>query len=278
MKNTIGQFASRPVHTVEVHAKVLSALRLMSEHSISCVVILDQGEAVGILTERDVVFAANWVLGQPDLMIREVMNKPVLTASQEMTVSKAYEVFRDHHIRHLVVLDDRLDLAGIFTQTDLVRALREEAFGNIPDISGLMSCQVLHVAPDVPARYALSQMARRAVSCVIVVDKGRPVGVFSERDVVRLIVEGVDLNRVEVGMVMNASLVTTEQATPPLSAVSLMRKRSVRRLVVLDQVGEMVGILTQTDIGRALERPVQSRMDPVLAQSAMSGVSGSSVH
>jgi CBS domain-containing protein len=254
MKQTIGKFASHPVVAVDVEATVHEALQLMSDRCISCVIILSHDEPIGILTERDVVFAANWLLGQPDLLIKEVMNKPVMTASEDMTVAQAYQVFCQHEIRHLVVLDARLDMAGIFTQTDLVRSLREKVFDGINDVSSLMSSQVLHVTPDIPARYALSLMARRSVSCIVVMENGQPVGMFTERDVVRYIAKGVDLSDVSVGSVMSDSIVSTPLLTAPYDTVGVMLKKSIRRLLVVDESGEMTGILTQTDIGRVLDQ------------------------
>ena len=254
MKQTIGKFSTQPVVAVDVEATVQEALQLMSDHCISCIIILSHDEPIGILTERDVVFAANWLLGQPGLLIKEVMNKPVMTASEDMTVAQAHQVFCQHEIRHLVVLDARLDMVGIFTQTDLVRSLREKAFDGVDDISHLMSSQVLQVTPDVPARYALSLMARRSVSCIVVVENGQPVGMFTERDVVRHIAKGIDLSTVPVGSVMSNSIVSTPVLTAPYDTVGVMLKKSIRRLLVVDECGEMAGILTQTDIGRVLDQ------------------------
>lgn len=254
MNQTIGQYASRPVVAVESTSTVLDALKLMSEKRISCVIALAHGEPIGILTERDIVFAANWLLGQPDLLINEVMNKPVMTASENMTVAQAYRVFSQHNIRHLVVRDPRLEMAGIFTQTDLVRSLHDEVFEGVSDIIELMSSKVLTVAADVPARYALSVMARRSVSCVVVVDGLIPVGMFTERDVVRCIAEGVDLTTASVGEVMCPSIVTTPMTTAPHATISMMQKKTVRRVLVVDDLGGVAGILTQTDIGRILDR------------------------
>jgi predicted transcriptional regulator len=254
MKQTIGNFATHPVVAVDVESPVQEALQLMSDRCISCIIVLSHDEPIGILTERDVVFAANWLLGQPDLLIKEVMNNPVMTASEDMTVAQAYQVFRQHNIRHLVVLDRYLDMTGIFTQTDLVRSLREKAFDGINDVSHLMSAQVLHIAPDVPARYALSLMARRSVSCIVVVENGRPVGIFTERDVVCYIAKGVDLSAVSVGSVMSPSVFSTPLTTAPYDTIGVMLKKSIRRLLVVDECGEMTGILTQTDIGRVLDQ------------------------
>jgi CBS domain-containing protein len=135
-----------------------------------------------------------------------------------------------------------------------VRSLRDKAFEGIQDISKLMSPIVFHIAHEVPARYALSQMARRSVSCVIVMENDQPVGVFTERDVVRNIAMGVDLAAVAVGAVMSPNIVSTPLTSSPQESVSLMRKKSIRRLLVVDEQGKMAGILTQTDIGRVIEK------------------------
>jgi len=226
----------------------------MSERCMSCIIVLSHDEPIGILTERDVVFASNWLLGQPDLLVKEVMNKPVMTASEEMSVAQAYQIFCQHKIRHLVILDANLDMVGVFTQTDLLRSIEEKAFDGSDNVSPLMSSQVLHVKPDVPARYALSLMARRSVSCIVVVEDNRPVGMFTERDVVRQIARGVDLSAVSVGSVMNPSVVSTSLMTAPYDTINVMLKESIRRLLVVDEHGEMTGILTQTDIGRVLDQ------------------------
>jgi len=270
VKQTIGKFATQQVFAVEAESTVQEALQIMSDRRISCVIVLSHDEPIGILTERDVVFAANWLLGQPDLLIKEVMNKPVMTASEDMTVDQAYQVFCQHKIRHLVVLDARLDMVGIFTQSDLVRSLREKAFEGINDVSLLMSSQVLHVAPDVPARYALSLMARRSVSCIVVVDNGQPVGMFTERDVVRCVAKGIDLAAVAVGSVMSDSVVSAELTAPPHDTVGLMLKKSIRRLLVVNESGELAGILTQTDFGRVLDR-----QEPGLINRLLGGATSS---
>ena len=254
MIDTIGEYASRPVIAVESHSSVLDAMKLMSDKSISCVIALEHGEPIGILTERDIVFAANWLLGQPDLLINQVMNKPVMTASSDMKITQAQRVFRQHNIRHLVVLDARLDMAGVFTQTDLVRSLSSEAFTGITDVIELMTSKVLTVTRDVPARYALSLMARRSVSCVVVVEDSFPVGMFTERDVVRCVAEGVDLATASVGDVMSSSIVTVPMTTAPHATISIMQEKTVRRVLVVDDLGSVAGILTQTDIGRVLDR------------------------
>jgi CBS domain-containing protein len=258
---TIGELASRPVISVEAETPVIEALKMMSARRISCIVVLLNAEPVGILTERDVVFAANWVIGQPSLRIREVMSKPVLTAPAELSVTNAYRLFRKNGIRHLVVLGEQLELSGIFTQTDLVRAFHETIFTDAHAVSLLMTSQVRQVPPSLTARHALSMMASHAISGVMVVEKQQPVGCFSERDVVRLVAAGADIASKPVGTVMTTPIVSISAAASPMCAIDLMRNHDVRRLVVLDERGIMAGVLTQTDLSRILDQRTDDLAD-----------------
>ena len=267
---TIGELASRPVVSVEAETTVMAALQLMSARRISCVVVLQQDEPIGILTERDVVFAANWVLGQPDLRMREVMSKPVLTALSETTITDAYRLFQEHRIRHLVVLSPRMELDGIFTQTNLVSALRSKFFAGMGEVSGLMSSQVVHVSPQVTARHALALMASHAISAVVVGEQGRPLGMFTERDAVRLVATGADIGNLPVSAVMSAPVQTIQAAASPVDALELMASREVRRLLVLDSQGGMAGVLTQTDLSRVVEHRAIAWGNPPDALTAQS--------
>lgn len=271
MNHNIRELASRPVISVEADTLVVDALKLMSARRISCLVVLLNDEPVGILTERDVVFAANWVIGQPSLRVREVMSKPVLTASANLTVSQVYQLFRSHNIRHLVLLGERMEMDGVFTQTDLVRALGGMVFSGTRDVTALMSSRVRCVNPAETARQALALMASHAISGMIVVDNERPVGVFTERDAVRLVAAGVDLTNLPVGTVMTAPVVTIPEGTTPGRAIELMRGHEVRRLLVVNEEDRLVGILTQTDLSRVLEAQEEKLLGPLVNTVAGTG-------
>lgn len=269
MNYTIGELASRPVISVEAETLVIEALRLMSARRISCVVVLMQGEPVGILTERDVVFAANWVIGQPELRIREVMSKPVLTAPSGMSLVDAYQLFKENQVRHLIVLGEQMELDGIFTQTNLVRTLHGALFAEGFEVAALMSSHVWHVPATVSARHALSLMASHAISGVVIIDeRRRPVGIFTERDAVRLVAAGTDISALPVSAAMTPSVVTIPASASPLSALKLMRSHEVRRLLVVDEGGAMAGMLTQTDLSRILDLQELSLVDRVAAEGA----------
>lgn len=255
MLTTIGMLASRPVISIDIEARVIEAFQLMNARRISCIVVLLRGEPVGILTERDVVFAANWVVSDPNLRMREVMSKPVLAVSGATSLTEAHQLFREQKIRHLVVLGADLEMEGVFTQTDLVRALAAELFAQVPDISSLMTSKVWQLPPQAPVRQALALMAAHAISGVVVVEDLLPVGIFTERDAVRLIAAGSDLANVPLSTVMSTPVLTTTPGMPPRQALERMREHAIRRLVVVNDQGQPAGVLTQTDLSRVLDQP-----------------------
>lgn len=253
MHSTIGRISQGPLVTVEAKSFVRDSIALMDSRQVGFLIVLAEGQPVGILTERDVVFAANWMLGQPDLQVGQVMNKQVITASRGTTVKEACEYFRHREIRHLVVVDRGGQMTGVFSQTDLVRALDRQIFAEEIRIAALMSPRVWQVSPEMSARYALSLMARHAVSGLLVVRELQPIGFFTEKHVLSLIAGEYNLNEFSVGQAQIPQAVVISEQAHPIQAISLMKKKSVRRLLVQNQAGTASGVLTQTDLSRGLQ-------------------------
>ncbi|TXD39635.1 CBS domain-containing protein [Lujinxingia vulgaris] len=78
-----------------------------------------------------------------------------------------------------------------------------------------------------------------------------PIGVITDRDIVcRLIAEGKDLNSCTVGDAMTSTVITVEHAAPLENAINLMESNQLRRLVVVDDNGDVCGVISQADIAR----------------------------
>lgn len=98
----------QPLGTLAVppEADVLSAARIMNDHKIGSVLVMEQTRLVGILTERDIL--TRIVARQKDpatTRVAEVMTRSVLTCRPTTRLNEARKVMRDQRIRHLPVLD-----------------------------------------------------------------------------------------------------------------------------------------------------------------------------
>lgn len=115
--------ASKPagVVTIGVQATVWEALQLMAEKDVGAVVVIDEGQVIGVLSERD--YARKGILlgrTAKETMIREVMNETVITVTPQETVPQCMALMTAHRTRHLPVLEDGR-LIGILSIGDLVK-------------------------------------------------------------------------------------------------------------------------------------------------------------
>jgi len=121
--------------------------------------------------------------------------------------------------------------------------------------------EVVTIAAGARVRDAVALLAERRIGAVPVVDGDSVVGVFSERDVIHaLAAEGADALDTTVGEVMTAPAMTVEPKDAVLGALSLMTRRRVRHLPVLDG-GRMVGVVSIGDL-------VKYRIDRIEADAA----------
>lgn len=114
------------------------------------------------------------------------------------------------------------------------------------------------VEPETPAFVAAQLMRKHHVGALVVVDaaqKGRPVGILTDRDLVlALMAEGLDPEVFTAGDVMSVELVQATPEMDAMDAVALMRRHRLRRLVIVDEAGRLTGVVTMEDILELLTR------------------------
>lgn len=107
------------------------------------------------------------------------------------------------------------------------------------------------------ARMAVGEAARlmrqHHVGALVVLadepDGARPTGLVTDRDlVVEVLAQGVDPKLVTISDVMSHSIVTAGEHDALFDAVETMRRRGVRRLIVVDASGRLVGLLSMDDV------------------------------
>ena len=107
---------------------------------------------------------------------------------------------------------------------------------------------IIQVAVDDSVAEVIALLAEKRIGCVPVVERGRVVGIFSERDVVYgLARRGAALLGTPVGEVMTSPPVTIAPDTGIIEALSLMTRRRIRHLPVVDGAG-MVGFISIGDL------------------------------
>ncbi|HEV2139426.1 MAG TPA: CBS domain-containing protein, partial [Nitrososphaerales archaeon] len=102
-------------------------------------------------------------------------------------------------------------------------------------------------------RECAKAMAKRGVSCAVITQRGRPVGIITERDLVsKVMAEAIEADKALVRDIMSTPLITISPDALLQDAAALMAEYRVRRLVVVDNAGALVGIVTTGDIARTM--------------------------
>ena len=94
-----------------------------------------------------------------------------------------------------------------------------------------------------------------AGGCVLVIERSKLVGVFTERDIVRLTAAGISLSSVKISDVVRQPAITLKQseAHDVFTALGLFRQHRIRHLPIVDEQNRPVGVVTHDSIRRALQ-------------------------
>ena len=112
--------------TIEKDQTVLQAAQLMKENDISFLVIVENGDPVGVLTERDFVQKFCIENKKSDtIMVSEIMSYKFRWVEPTTEIEVAIQKMLNNNIRRLLVLDNK-KLVGVITQTDLSSYLRDK--------------------------------------------------------------------------------------------------------------------------------------------------------
>jgi CBS domain-containing protein len=135
-------------------------------------------------------------------------------------------------------------------------------------VADVMNLRVVSVEPDESVQVAIARMLEEAVGSVAVCEGGVLVGIFTERDVLRLAGDGAsDMSSLLVGHVMTRAPYVVSPDDDAVAAAGMMAERRVRHLPVV-QDGHIIGILGIRDVVRSLLEVVWREHDPAARETA----------
>jgi len=255
-------------------ASLYESQKLLVESRLTRLVVTNKsGKLLGIITRRDLVrFLTQDKSGRPleAMRVREAMSAPVVTLRPTDTLVDAARVMSRKGISSIVVTDDGNVVLGIVTKTDL--CFHYGLFLSKEKVEDYMTRKVFMVRPTHSIFFASGVMARNGISRVLVFE-GKLHGIITLSDIVM----SAPVMRPEVAQPSEHGVTRTSQLAPtakltamsamdimtsnpytirPEEALShaaeLMIEHGVSGLPVVDKKGRVLGIITKTDIVRAV--------------------------
>ncbi len=124
--HTIGQLLEgkgKDIWSIAPHAKVFEALQIMAEKNVGVLLVIDDGEVVGIFSERD--YARKVILkgkSSKDISVGDLMTKEVFYIKSQNTLQECMALMTAKHIRHIPVFENN-QLTGVVTLGDVVKQI-----------------------------------------------------------------------------------------------------------------------------------------------------------
>ena len=127
----------------------------------------------------------------------------------------------------------------------------------MPTVKDIMTKNVVSIGVNNSVFEAAELMSSKQVSCLVIMDGEVPIGIVTERDIVRRVVAKKMPLDTKVSEIMSKSLITVNPDASLKEAARLMSSNKIRRLPVLKQ-NRLVGIVVAADFVRNLGKKTAS--------------------
>ena len=214
----------------------------MLERGITSVIVVEDDVAVGIITEGDLLRVMRR-RGSPDQLARDTMSSPVHSVTADTDFRQAYREAASLGIRRIVVTSATGLPLGIVSESDFRNYLGPDFFMHLNSVDTLMETSFPRLPPDALLSDALTAMEAVRGSCAVIVDGRKPLGIVTERDVVRFFLRGD--HGAQLGAVMNSPTISIGFDRPLAEAAQRMLDHRIRHLTVVDQQGNLAGLLSE---------------------------------
>jgi signal-transduction protein with cAMP-binding, CBS, and nucleotidyltransferase domain len=252
LSNKVSEIMTANLTSVTVATPVLQVMELMAAQDVGRIMVTDKEVPVGIFTEKDVVRRVMTGGIDPEKSdIREVMTSPIRAVPEETRIVEAFARMYKGKFRHLLVRGRRGRIVGIVSMRRILKVAVELGPGQseMYTLERIATAAATCVDASVLVKKTVDLMAEKNLSAVIVTELGKPVGIFTERDVLkRVAAKGIDLAKTTINQVMTAPPIIMPATALVGEGLAEMYSRDIRNLPVSGSGGEIMGLLSMPDI------------------------------
>lgn len=243
---TLGLIATTDVVSVDIHETISDALRKMHERDHRSLVVIN-GSLHHIITSKDLIRLKNeGVDFSSPLSQIELRTLPML--DKESNVINVLNLTSQLD-EHICVCNENGSLYGLVTNSDIVASVDPQVILESLQIATIFDKKYGYKSFDQHALMdeVLTYMQDAPTDCVIIYDENIPVGIITSKDILKFI----DLDRcheVLAREVMSSPIDTMDSTASISDALKFIKERHYKRIVVVSDDGDIMGIVTQKDL------------------------------
>jgi CBS domain-containing protein len=184
--------------------------------------------------------------------VADIMSSPVYVINTDEPVSHARKLMLKYRISTLLVLNEG-KMVGIVTKSDVGNRLaqaeplwRRRPIDQIP-IKLLMTESVITIYPEASISQAVALMLENRVHNIPVV-KNDIIGIVTRTDLVRYVAENTEEMKTKISKLMTEDVVSVHRHHTINHVIDEMNRNEIERVVVKDDAGKSVGIISRMDL------------------------------
>src|ERR671916_946202 len=280
---------TKKVITLLSSESLLKAQSLMTKYRIKKIVVVEDDNAVGIITIKDIlklVISDQTDREMHEIPIAEAMTKKLITAEKNSTIIECAQIMAIENVSSILILEEgaqqSVKLSGIITSSDLTNFFAENCM-RMTTVREYMSYPIVTVALNEKLSTAIELMLKNHISHLVVKEPGHLVGIISEIDLLLLTLafksrslrsvyennlilfhSSKKRNLIEPALATIRDVFTPyptiiEKTSDLAETAKIMIKQGISAIPVMDSLKEdyedlLVGIITKSDIVKALSQ------------------------
>ncbi|MHA1798342.1 MAG: CBS domain-containing protein [Candidatus Helarchaeota archaeon] len=258
--------------TISYSSNIVEAVRIMNQRKIDYILVTLDDVPIGIITHRDLLQKViNSCIIHKNVKVTEIQCKNIMSSPLQFTVEDAsiqQAALKSIKagVKKLPVLDGK-ELKGIITTNDLINvylsikmkdeeSLRDEKIKELAElknkaVGSFMQKDVIAMEFNQSCQELLLTLINKKVGSVIVLRNDRPVGIITERNIFKKIIEeGMDPKSTILGDLMSSPIISITSDTAVEEAIDIMKHKGIRYIPVVSNEDpyKIVGIISNTDI------------------------------
>lgn len=245
----VGDYASRPVITTAPDTSFMDAVSIMISNNIGNLVVVENENPVGVLTERELLqyLALNKTI--PNRPVKYVLSAKFSRLTPDTSILDAAKTMISKKSRLLVFEKEKL--IGIITASDIVRAFL--TVGRNPSLRGAVTGKVYSLHTNNTILNAVKTMSKKRIGSVLVTADDKPYGIFTERDLLnKVLSKNVDIEE-RVGDYCTGPVITGKLSIGARDAAELMSLHKIKRLPLTSR-RKIVAIITARDLVEVFQK------------------------
>lgn len=244
----VKEIMTKEVFTIEPEASMEEAAIVMGEKHIGSLIVTKYETPVAIVTERDLltkILAPGKDMNETK--VENVMSFPLITTCVAAKIKETAQLMIKKKGR-LAVFDCG-KLVGIVTASDLIKSLPDVPETEVK-VDSLMTKKIITADEHTPLKKVVKTMGEQRIGSVITTKKEKPVGIFTERDLLTTVIAKRKSLSLEVGDKAKSPLITAPEGTSVHKAAIIMTMNHIRRLPI-SRKDKLTGIITARDLVEA---------------------------